>query len=381
MKPTLRLFLLGVCLTLPAQGFAQTRPDAFDLLQRANNLLYDQKTQAYNTLPVNEIALGLARQALAQPAGSVRQLSREHFSHMVDLSPHIATEFVRESQIKASRNDWMSAMNARLDALELSIKLEAADRFGGRVGSIAGEIENVATKEIYAVASHLDAASSRTIAARLDAIETLRPNFLDLLEARRAENLRKVDEYLQKPDWKERIINESIAEHDLGALGSFAWGISVEELQNGAAPMLRNQVEKWWDIRLENERRPAATRPIPLGFKLQEAAAFLLEAPSESSRTEFLMARTQALLLSSALKLQAIHEEIGTYPTTFNTPADPFGNGTLIYWPIGKTYRLYSVGPDGKDNGATTSLSRFQARWPDDVIPPLLEPDFAQTTR
>jgi hypothetical protein len=157
-----------------------------------------------------------------------------------------------------------------------------------------------------------------------------------------------VDEYLHKPDWKEQILGDSVVEYTAGSGGPLSIGILPQQLEDVTAPMLRNQVEKWWELRLENERRPAQTKPIPLGFKLHEAAVFLLNAPD--GKMGFLMARTQALLLSSALKLQAIHEETGAYPATFKTPADPFGNGTLIYWPISKTYRLYSVGPDGKDN-------------------------------
>lgn len=56
-------------------------------------------------------------------------------------------------------------------------------------------------------------------------------------------------------------------------------------------------------------------------------------------------------LFQGALELRALKLETGTYPTTFNAPLDPFSDGKpLVYRRDGATYRLYSIGPDGKDD-------------------------------
>lgn len=302
------------------------------------------------TNPVNEKALDLARQALGQSFGfeTLRKddpIIDEYISH---ISARIAQEFVRESQLKASHNDWAGAINARLNAVELGVKLESSDAHASFAGLYADHIESVAMKGIFPLVSHLNSASALSLAARVDSIENERPDWFKLLEKTRVQNRQHNEEYLQKPDWKEQIVKDSSEEHD-----GFYTSVPLADMENVSPPILQKEVEQLWDNYLKNARRPFRTKTLTLDFKPHEAARFLFTVPDSNWQETYYVARTRTLLLACTLKLQAIHEQTGAYPHTFNTPVDPFGNGApLIYLRTSDSYHLGSVGP-----GAT---SRFR---------------------
>jgi hypothetical protein len=67
-------------------------------------------------------------------------------------------------------------------------------------------------------------------------------------------------------------------------------------------------------------------------------------------------------LLATTLALRAYRLDHGAYPASLETlapkylpsvPQDPFGSGALRYRLTSSGYSLYSVGPDGKDDGGT----------------------------
>jgi len=71
--------------------------------------------------------------------------------------------------------------------------------------------------------------------------------------------------------------------------------------------------------------------------------------------------QTQSSLMLTSLALHAYKLDHGSYPSSLaqlapayleSLPADPFApSGTFKYRRIGNKYLLYSVGPDGKDDG------------------------------
>ena len=81
-------------------------------------------------------------------------------------------------------------------------------------------------------------------------------------------------------------------------------------------------------------------------------------------------ADTQNALLLTTLALRAYSLDHGAYPPTLaalaphylqTVPADPFAlSGSLRYKLTGTKYVLYSVGPDGKDDGGTAIFDRMK---------------------
>ena len=76
---------------------------------------------------------------------------------------------------------------------------------------------------------------------------------------------------------------------------------------------------------------------------------------------------TQFRLLATELAARAFHLDHGRYPESLEelvpellaiVPRDPFGSSNLVYRVNEKTFSLYSIGPDGKDDGGV-----FPANW------------------
>ena len=98
------------------------------------------------------------------------------------------------------------------------------------------------------------------------------------------------------------------------------------------------------------------------------------------------LTNTLNALLLTTLALQAYRMEHGAFPTTLTAlvpaylpeiPDDPFARaGSLHYRLYGQKYLLYSIGPDGKDDGGrpienptATSANRYQV-MPYQAAPP-----------
>ncbi|MDQ3814283.1 MAG: hypothetical protein M3347_10075, partial [Armatimonadota bacterium] len=113
------------------------------------------------------------------------------------------------------------------------------------------------------------------------------------------------------------------------------------------------------DAFIANARQPyAKQQPAPpAGDPITELMTPIF------SKSRYQGARSEAgnALLTVALALRAFQLEHGTYPAQLSelvpaylkrVPADPFGNGgPLNYRRTGKNYVLWSIGPDGVNNG------------------------------
>ena len=74
-------------------------------------------------------------------------------------------------------------------------------------------------------------------------------------------------------------------------------------------------------------------------------------------------------LLATGMALHAYRLEQGKYPSTLAAlipgylpvvPSDPFADGPLHYRASGASFLLYSVGPDGKDDGGRPIFDGLQ---------------------
>jgi len=99
----------------------------------------------------------------------------------------------------------------------------------------------------------------------------------------------------------------------------------------------------------------AALPPVPTDPSLKGIAP-------DFNHLRFLSARcqTQNVLLLTAMALRAYFLDHKAYPDNLNAlvpqylpaiPTDPFGTGPLRYRQSGSSYVLYSIGPDGRDDG------------------------------
>jgi len=116
-------------------------------------------------------------------------------------------------------------------------------------------------------------------------------------------------------------------------------------------------------------RLPFATRaPVPAAPPAADPISDMLTPSFGDARIHETEADTQNALLMVTLALRAYHLEHGAYPPTLAAltpgylravPDDPFAlSGALRYKRQGARYILYSVGPDGKDDGGAAIFDR-----------------------
>ena len=114
------------------------------------------------------------------------------------------------------------------------------------------------------------------------------------------------------------------------------------------------------DAEIANARRPYAAL-LPAPQEPGDLLCILYLTPFTTVRVRETDNRAQNALLETTLALHTYQLEHCFFPATLGSlvprylpsfPADPFAlSGPLRYKVQGKTYLLYSVGPDGKDDG------------------------------
>ncbi len=304
----------------------------------------------------NAPALALVRQALQKPIEMPQNASE-------DLSPvfagvrGLARQLSQESDVRLADGDFVGAMNSKLDTVEMG----AAFGHGAVLPMLVGvAIEGIGssagssrTAGFETVAAHLDAAGCRTAAARIEQIENSRPSFAQVLDADRQEALALNVSTLadaQASFRKPNPANESgYSRRDIA---------SIEKL---SPQTLTTNINRAFAVVFPNANRPyAQAKPVTLPPDLDPISVMAVSVVRGQSLRfirESRVARNR--LIECALELRAQKLDSGAYPTTFAALPDPFSPGLspLVYRKTPTSYSLYSVGPDGRDDGAKAPLA------------------------
>lgn len=282
----------------------------------------------------------------------------------------------QESAVRVSNVDWAGAMDSDLDCIQLGV---AMTRGGPLRASVAGRaIENLGRRDLDPIINKLSAKECRAAAARLVEIEALRPPFSDPIRQEKITALTLTRLSFEQLDWSEVVgqtlkpNGEHFSNEEMFALSN----IGQNEVQSNITRVLE-QVMSTADA----PYRPAKTRvergPDPWSRLLTDAAA------TPNFRVDYEAARAQDWLLKLALELRAEKLEAGAYPVTFATAIDPFADPSsddpkLKYRRDKDSYLLYSVGPNGKDDGGTPLKLAESGAIPPDASGDLLAPVFSQ---
>jgi hypothetical protein len=116
----------------------------------------------------------------------------------------------------------------------------------------------------------------------------------------------------------------------------------------------------WREQRHNDLTRPWTERLIYLQVAPQLAAGRAVERQNFEDQTNSIICRGRLLLAHIALRRYRLANH--AYPTSLDelvlqyldaVPVDPFSGKNLIYRRLEEGYQLYSIGPDGKDDGGT----------------------------
>ncbi len=288
---------------------------------------------------------GFAFPYLHPPVRSYTTILFPHYAKFRSMARLLALD----TQVKAKRGDWNGAAQSGLDGVRLGSDIP---RGAPLIGALMGmACEGIARKELWKSAHHLDAAGARAAARRLESIIARRVSYAQTMQEEKWTGQASVLELFRSPTWRREL---------MGATGGTNnWPVKLRAGIVSKQTVLDNYT-RHFDVLIANARLPYAAPKTEPVIPNDPVSQILL---STFSRAHWNFARneTQNALLLTALALRAYHLEHGSYPPSLDAlapaylkqvPADPFAlRGALRYRSTGAKYTLYSIGPDGRDDG------------------------------
>ncbi len=265
-----------------------------------------------------------------------------------------------QAQVDAAKGDAGGAMGASLDAVQMGGTMP---RGGPLIGMLVGvACQAIGRRQAWKSAGRLDAAQARAAARRLTQIRALHVPYADTLQEEEWLGQAGLLEVMRQRGWP-------------GNMGTFTGDASnVLPTQaflmrcrlSGKRTIMANYT-RYMDESITDARKPYAAHPSAPTVPSDPVDQFLLPAFTGVRLIEAKADAENALLLVT-LALRAYRLDHGAYPASLaaltpaylpSVPADPFAaSGPLRYKRTGAGYVLYSVGPDGKDDGGAAIFDR-----------------------
>jgi len=284
---------------------------------------------------------------------------------------HIAEFLSLDGQVKAAQGNWSGAVNTELDAVQMG---ENLPRGGGINAMYLGSMcQSIGRRHAWEAVPHLSGPVAQAATRRLEAIRTAHVPLVDTVQEEKWGMQAGLRDAMAQPDWVNRFIMDAncgwtptLTQNPQAWAGNITWATSIQLIGKGRI-LTRNA--HWMDEAIAQARQPYAAHPamppVPDDFVNQ----MLLSNYDNARRRESVTDTLNALLVTT-LALQAYRQDHKAYPPTLAAlapaylkavPPDPFAlSGPLRYKLAGAKYALYSVGPDGKDDGGKAIFDATQ---------------------
>ena len=263
-----------------------------------------------------------------------------------------------DSAVRAEKGDYPGAARSGLDAVEMGGQFpRGATLIGGLVGIAC---QSIGREPVWQIVDRLDAKSALAGARRLDRIRRSEVSYA---------------ETLQEEEWlgQSGLMEFFGAKSSGGGISTVApWtqngssGTTFMPLSNSLFFMvyskhrIMDDYTTYLNAEIREAKKPYAARRskilIPHDFIVEQLVASLDGCGFKWAENE-----TQNGMLELSLALRAFRLRHGAYPHSLaeltpgilpSLPTDPFAQGRpFCYRLSGTSYLLYSVGPDGKDDG------------------------------
>jgi len=248
--------------------------------------------------------------------------------------------------------DWNGAVNDGLDGIRFGRDIPRGGiTFGMFVGLGA---QSICRSEIWQSIDHLNAGQARAATKRMEEVSAMHIPCTEALQEEQLAMQASLMEVFHKPNWR-------------GELGRMDY--TGDRFKQALHQLARKRQIMQSYTRYMDAAIAYAKLPYPAPKHVTAFPAHLLPRTFAVSLQELVfddtLNETQNNLLTISFALRAYKVEHGQYPKALTElapsylhaiPADPFAaNGTLLYKLNGNSYILYSVGPDGKDDGGKAS--------------------------
>ena len=272
----------------------------------------------------------------------------------------LARLLMQKSRVAVAGGKFDEAAEACLDAIQLGVVIA---RGANTVGALTGAaIEIMGRSELKALLPRLNAAQLRQAAMRLQNIEMARTSYADVLTEEKWSGLAFFQAYFREPLWQKFRANQ-LTDQEIKA--SLEWDDqTVAFMKKISDRQIQLNYLKAMDEAIAASRLPFAEQKdieLPRGDPLSKLA--FGNSGQKTFRVSIERSATENALLIAQLALQAYRADHGHYPEALQAlvprylqrvPLDPFDPAKpLRYRREANGYLLYSIGPDGVDDGGT----------------------------
>jgi len=295
----------------------------------------------------NAKALKLLRQGFKYPCRVPPKRSSDDHSRKTRPNMRALARMLSvENHARSERGHWKGNIENTIDILKLGHDVSQ----GGTVDDclIGAAINATGRRDLWEILPHLNAADAMAATRRLEKIIATRVSYADVLR----EEKYYIQEVISKVMHSWRATN-LLRETDLPL---------KERWRNFATPrrVILNNYTNYMDSWIAYVRKPYNTKTfipaLPDDFVNQVWGHLFKRSYWNYTRDEV----SNSLCLV-ALALRAYRMDHNRYPQKLNQlvpsylkkiPIDPFGAGEPLHYKLaGREYSLYSIGPDGIDNG------------------------------
>lgn len=331
--------------TKPAVDPIVDTEEITDPKERANRYSVTRK-EAW--LKQNAGAFALLRQGLKQqyqqPASRSWSAMFPYFARYREL----ARRFTIESKTHLLRGKNGAAADSALDTIQFGTQVP---RGGPLIAALVGQaMQSMGQRQMFIVLPHLNAIESKSAARRMEKICAMQLPYAQTLREEKWSTQAAMLEILRKPDWASQFAS------NVGGTPATFWNKWRYSLVGKRRVM--DNFTKYMDKTIAEAAKPYAKMqevPVP-----DDPVNQMIAPVFSRSRFSFTRGETGSALILVSLCLRVYRLEHGDYPEKLSLlapnylqkiPADPFGNGEpLRYKKQGATYKLWSIGPDLKDN-------------------------------
>ena len=299
-------------------------------------------------LKQNAGAFALLRQGLKQqyqqPASRSWSAMFPYFARYRELARRLTIE--SKTHLLRGRNG--AAADSALDTIQFGTQVP---RGGPLIAALVGQaMQSMGQKQMFKVLPHLNAAECKSAARRMEKIRAMQLPYAQTLREEKWSMQASMLEILSKPDWASQF------SANVGGTPATFWNKWRYALVGKRRVM--DNLTNYMDKSIAEATKPYAQMqevPVP-----DDPINQMIVPVFSGSRFSFTRSETGSALILVSLALRAYHLEHGAYPEKLDIlapnylqkiPDDPFGKGEpLRYKKQGATYKLWSIGPDLKDN-------------------------------
>lgn len=345
-------------------------PDTRDKLSPAEDLQRQRAFTAKNAQALNLVRQGLQLPIMVPPARGAF-IKQPPNGKIVKL----ARLMMQRNRVFAADGQWDKAINGALDVVNMGTSIQnGANGIGILVG---GTIQRTGLKDLPLWVTNCDAKTAFATVKRMQKQEAQMAQFHSVMPETKWDGLEMLQFTLASPNWRDESgmsqLLRTPAERQ--RLKDFS---ESQIMRNYVTTMDKAITQSKLPYRRDIPGVPRAADPLSAYF-----ANLYTDVVSnrETLRRSANWTRTFALhrLLQTAFVLQAFHQENKRYPQKLDeltgkylprVPRDPFApDSPLIYQSDGKTFTLYSVGPDAVDsNGAPITSININSKSHGDIV-------------